>query len=99
MNASRNYGLLRTIAQVLKILAWVALAAGVIGFIIALSTAGRAGNELVRALASAGAVAAPVLGVVWFVQLYGFGSVLSLLMDIEQHTSALAARPPTPPAR
>ena len=32
MNASRNYGLLRTIAQVLKILAWVALAAGVIGF-------------------------------------------------------------------
>ena len=33
-------------------------------------------------------------GIIWFVQLYAFGSILSLLVEIEQNTRALAAFEP-----
>jgi hypothetical protein len=38
-------------------------------------------------------MAAPIFGIVWFVQLFAFGSILSLLIDIEANTSALAKPP------
>jgi len=101
MNVPRKYGLLRVIAFLLRLLAWLALVAGIIGAI--------AGFILLRGylphdvnlpnwLPVIGLVAPLVAGIVWFVQLYAFGSVLALLIDIEENTRALAARSAAPPA-
>lgn len=95
MNVSRKYGLLRAIAFILKLLAWVVLAAALIGTIVLLTNIGgstAADNQLLRALGSAGVVATPLLGVIWFIQLFAFGSILSLLVDVEENTRALAAQ-------
>ncbi len=43
-------------------------------------------------LPGAGSVGVPLLCVVWLVQLFVFGSILSLLIDIEENTRALAGR-------
>jgi 1,4-dihydroxy-2-naphthoate octaprenyltransferase len=91
MNASRKYGLLRTIAFVLKVLAWVVLAVGLIGMLVSLARTGSP-DPLGRALASLAAIILPVTGIVWFVQLFAIGSILSLLVDIEENTRLLAER-------
>jgi hypothetical protein len=93
MSVPRKYGILRVVAVVLKIVAWVVLGAGIVGMIIVLANAGTLPAAL-RPLASAGTIAVPVIAIVWFVQLFGFGSVLSLLIEIEENTSMIAARPP-----
>jgi hypothetical protein len=85
MNTSDKYKLLRTIAFILQLLAWLALAVGVIGALIAL-LAGIPG-----ALKLVGLVTALLVGIGWFVQLYAFGGILSLLADIEENTGLLAA--------
>jgi hypothetical protein len=43
-------------------------------------------------LASLAAIILPVTGIVWFVQLFAIGSILSLLVDIEENTRLLAER-------
>ncbi len=94
MNVPRKYGLLRAIAFILKLLAWVVLAAALIGTIVLLTNLGGStatDNQFLRALGSAGVVATPLLGVIWFIQLFAFGSILSLLVDVEENTRALAA--------
>ncbi len=93
MSGSQKYGILRVIATILKFLAWVVLAAGIIGMFIVLANAGKMGDAL-RPLATAGTFAVPIIAIVWFVQLFGFGSVLSLLIEIEENTRGIAARPP-----
>ena len=94
MNVPRKYGLLRAIAFLLKLLAWIVLLAALIGTVLLLvgfdSSLANAPDWL-RALSTAGLVAAPLLGVVWFIQLFAFGSILSLLVDVEENTRALAA--------
>ncbi|MCX6031521.1 MAG: hypothetical protein NT169_19755 [Chloroflexi bacterium] len=94
MSVSQKYGILRVIATILKFLAWVVLAAGIIGMIIVLANAGKMPDAL-RPLATAGTFAVPILAIVWFVQLFGFGSILSLLIEIEENTREIAARPPS----
>lgn len=85
MSSPQKYGIVRAIAFVLKLLAWVALAAGLLVALISLGS-----PAILRSL---GLVIGPLVGIVWFVQLYAFGSILSLLMDIEENTHALATQP------
>lgn len=87
MNIPRNYDLLKLIASILKLLAWVALVLAVIGVIVALAA-------MPGALKLVGVVVALLVGIGWFVQLYAFGSILSLLIDIENNTRMLASNPP-----
>jgi hypothetical protein len=96
MNVPRKYSVLRVIAFVLKVLAWVVLAAGIIGMIALLSAGSGLSSDLqvLRPLTTAGALTAPLVGIWWFVLLFGFGSILSLLIDIEEKTREIAARPP-----
>jgi len=93
MNVPQRYPVVRVISFILKLLAWVALAAGLIAAIVALTIGGGAGG-IVQALRTVGAIAGPLMGIIWFVQLYAFGSILSLLVDVEENTRALANQPP-----
>ena len=92
MNTPQKYGLLWTIAWLLKALAWVALVVGIVGTIVALVSLGGTGDPLLRGGWTAGAILLPLIGISWFIQLYAIGGVLSLLIEIEQNTRALAAR-------
>jgi hypothetical protein len=94
MDVPRRYGLLRVIALILKVVAWVVLVAGIIGLIAGLGAAGNVAEPTLKSLASLGAWAMPVLAVVWFIQLYAFGSIISLLIDVEENTRAMATQPP-----
>jgi hypothetical protein len=94
MNVPRKYPVLRVIALVLKILAWVVLAAGLVGMIALLSTGSRltGADQAFRPVTTAGAFAVPLMAIVNFVLLFGFGSILSLLIDIEEKTRAIASQ-------
>jgi hypothetical protein len=92
MSVTKKYGILRVIALILKILAWVALGAGVIGMFVVTGNAGKLPDAM-RPLATVGTFGSLLIGIVWFVQLFAFGSVLSLLIDIEESTRELASRP------
>ena len=92
MNALQGYGLLRVIARVFKFLAWVILVLGIVGLIVALVSLGGAGDPLLRVIWTVGAILLPVMAISWFVQFYAIGSVLSLLLDIEENTRVLAVR-------
>jgi hypothetical protein len=93
MNGPHKYGVVRALAFILKLLAWLALLAGVLVAIAAgVSTTGGA-PPLIQIIRSAGLIVGPVVGVIWFVQLFAFGSILSLLVDIEENTRVLAAEP------
>jgi hypothetical protein len=96
MNVPRKYPVLRVIAIVFKVLAWLVLAAGIIGMIALLSAGSGLPSELqvLRPLATAGAFAVPLTAIVWFALLFGFGSILTLLVNIEEQTRELSARPP-----
>ncbi len=97
MSIPRKYGLLRVIAFILKLLGWLVLAAGISGAIVVATMSGRLPQdtpEMFRTLAQVGALAAPIIAIVWFVQLFAFGSVLSMLIEVEEKTRGLAARPP-----
>lgn len=97
MSVPRKYGLLRAIATVLKVLGVIALLLGLVGMVWVLAT-GNSGAAL-DALGTAslpswirttGAALLPLIGLVWFIQLFAFGSILSLLINIEENTRALA---------
>lgn len=91
MSLPPKYGIVRAIAFVLKLLAWIALVAGLVVAIVSASAGG--GGGILQVLRSMGLVIGPLVGIVWFVQLYAFGSILSLLIDIEENTRVLAAQP------
>ena len=96
MNVPHKYGLLRAIAFVLKLLGWIVLVSGVIGAVslamVAVVNRTGAAALLPQAVGLAGTGMVALLGDIWFVQLYAFGSILSLLVDIEENTRALAER-------
>ncbi|PKO21097.1 MAG: hypothetical protein CVU38_16545 [Chloroflexi bacterium HGW-Chloroflexi-1] len=74
-------------------LAWLILAAGIAGAIFALvALRGTAEFELEWTIWTVGAGLLSLFGVSWFILLYAIGSVLSLLVEIEQNTRLLAAR-------
>jgi hypothetical protein len=96
MNAPRKYRVLWVIALILKVLAWVSLGVAIVGALFAVpslfSAVGR-GAPWYEILPFGLMLGAPIFGIVWFVQLFAFGSILSLLIDIEANTSALAKPP------
>lgn len=95
MTRAPRYQILRIIALVLKVLAWVALAIAVIALLIALPSflsATARGAPWYEVAPWGMMLSLPVLGVVWFVQLFAFGSIISLLISIEENTRALASR-------
>jgi hypothetical protein len=96
MNVPRKYSLLRFIAFLLKLFAWLILLAGIAGTILGfVFVASRSGGNLPDWLQFAplvGTILLPIVSIVWFVQFFAFGSILSLLIDIEQNTRLLAAR-------
>jgi len=91
MDVPRRYGLLRAVAVVLKVVAWIVLIAGIVAGIFSLLSVGGSSTPLPRTLWVAGIILGPLLSLLWFVQLYAFGSVLSLLIDIERNTHQLTA--------
>ena len=95
MNVPRKYGLLRFVAFLLKLLAWLVLLAGIIGTALGLVfLTAQSGNqpEIFKALSAVGVVALPIISIIWFVQFFAFGSILTLLIDMEENTRLLAAR-------
>lgn len=94
MSVPRKYGFLRIVAFILKLLAWLALLGGVVGAIVAKTPLSNLlqGLNLPAWLPGASTVGVLLICVIWFVQLFVFGSVLSLLIDIEENTRALAGR-------
>lgn len=91
MNAPRKYGLVRAIALLLKIVAVVILLIGIAALVASLFY----GNQLrlPQWMTLGGAVGAPLVALVTFVQLYAFGSILSLLVRIEENTRAMLQQP------
>ena len=97
MKVPRKYGLLRLIAFVLKFLAWIILLAAIAGVVGGLMFLRSSQQEWVRMVSLVGLITLPAIGIVWFVQLFAFGSIMTLLIDVEQNTRALAAAPNAPP--
>lgn len=98
MSVPHKYGVVRAIAFVLKVLAWIALLVGLGSAIVIGTSSGAAGaNTLVETIRAFGMVIGPLVGIVWFVQLFALGSVLSLLVDIEENTRLLVEQPSVAP--
>ena len=94
MKASREYPVLRFIAFVLKLLAWLMLIGAVVAIILAapsLLSALSRNAPWYEVLPWGALLSLPVFGIAWFVQLFAFGSILSLLIEIEENTRILAA--------
>jgi hypothetical protein len=95
MEMPRRYRVLWIIALVLKVLAWVALAGSVLALLIgvpSLIAATARGAPWYEILPAGMMLGFPIFGIVWFVQLYAIGSILSLLIDIEDNTRTLSTR-------
>ncbi len=98
MKVAHRYGFVRAIALILKVLAWLVLLASIAGAVFGVTLLGRTAAQtlLPTALLGTGTVIASLLaGIFWFVPLYAFGSILSLLLDIEENTRALATYQPS----
>ena len=92
MDVPRKYGLVRAIAALLKLLAVIVLILGIVALVGSLQLGKQPG--LPNWVSVGGAVAAPLIALLTFFQLYAFGSILSLLVKIEEHTRAMAQTPP-----
>jgi hypothetical protein len=87
MKTSRDFGLLRGIAGFLRVVGWIGLVLGIIAAIALLFTG------LPPFLRWTGVLLAVVGAIAWFVPMYGFGSVLHLLLDIEKNTDLAVSQP------
>jgi len=95
MNLPRRYQVLRIIAFILKLLAWLMLLGALIAVIVALPaflSASARGAPWYEVAPWGAMLGLPIFGIVWFVQFFALGSILSLLINIEENTRALAAR-------
>lgn len=90
-NVPRKYGLVRVIAVLLKIIAVFILVLGIAALVASIGLGNRV--ALPQWLTLGGAVAAPIVAIATFVQLYAFGSILSLLVKIEENTRAMLQPP------
>jgi hypothetical protein len=79
--------LLRGIAAFLRVIGWIGLVVGVIAAIVLFFTG------LPPFLRWTGVALAVVGAIAWFVPMYGFGSVLHLLLDIEKNTNVVVSEP------
>jgi low affinity Fe/Cu permease len=91
MNVAHKYGFVRAIAWILKILAVIILIVGILALIVSFGAGPR--FQLPQQLMVGSGAGALVLALVTFVQLYAFGSILSLLVKIEENTRAMLGAP------
>jgi len=91
MNVPRKYGLVRAIAVLLKLLAVVVLILGIVGLVASLNFGGQL--ALPQWISVGGAVALPLIALLTAMQLYAFGSILSLLVRLEENTRAMTQPP------
>ncbi len=95
MKVARRYGLVRVIAFILKLLAWIALIVCIAGAIFGVTLFSRPTPFLSPSiLGTSTLIGAILIGLLWFIPLYAFGSVLTLLLDIEENTRTLATDAP-----
>ncbi len=92
MDVPRKYGLVRAIAAFLKVLAVIILILGIVAVVGSLQWGKQ--FALPQWITLGGAVAAPLIALLTFLQLYAFGSILSLLVKIEEHTRSMLQTPP-----
>ncbi len=90
MKKSGDFRFLRGIAAFLRALGWIGLVLGIIAAIAVFFLPG-----LPPYLRWIGVFLAAVGAIGWFVPMYGFGSVLHLLLDIEKNTE-LPSPDPSP---
>lgn len=83
-----EYGLLRTVSKLFKIVAFLALAVAVIGFLFGIVRLLGSGSGIVRWAQVIGAAIAVYWGFTQFMVLYAIGEGLNVLLDIESHTRA-----------
>jgi protein-S-isoprenylcysteine O-methyltransferase Ste14 len=91
MNVPRKYGLVRAIAVLLKLLAVLVLILGIVGLVASLNFGSQL--ALPQWISVSGAVALPLIALLTAMQLYAFGSILSLLVKLEENTRAMAQPP------
>lgn len=89
MSVPRRYGLLRVIAFIIRLLAWLVLLAGIGGALWTLIVQSRSAAPLPY-LTAILIVGLPLVALTIFVQVFAFGSILSMLINIEESTRALA---------
>lgn len=92
METPRRYRLLNLIAWLAKILAWVVLVGALVGGVTMIAQGGDAWPGIIfggNGRAILGAIAI-VGGVYCFLQMFIFGSLLSLFVDVEQNSRASA---------
>ena len=87
---SRKFRVLRALAIVSKILAWIALAWGIIAFFISLVTAGLLGKWFLSGVA--GAFLGLAGGILIFIGLYAWAEVIYVLLSIEDSAAIVAKK-------
>ena len=100
----RKFRVLRIVASILKILAWIGLVLGVLGGCGTLTIGLLAGGSSPRELGPLGILGGAVGGVVlilfallYFLFIYAYGELISLLIALEENTRLTAERLKEPP--
>lgn len=83
MDVPQKYGLLRAVAFILKLIAWIILIAAIIGGFVLMLNLGSG-------LGTWSGLGVMAVGVVTFLEVYAVGSILSVLVDIERDIRAAA---------
>ncbi len=81
----RKFTVLRTIAVLFKLIAWVFLILAIIGFVVSLVGVGIPGQR------GGGGVAVLILigGFIYFLFIYAWAELIHLFLSIEEHIRAL----------
>jgi hypothetical protein len=85
---NERFRILRALAIVLKIIAWVVLASGVIAFFVLLAMGSLIGRGMISGVA--GAFLALVYGIIVFISLYALAEIIHVLLSIEDSARTVA---------
>lgn len=83
-----KYRVLRALAIVFKIIAWIALASGVIAFFVFLAAGSLVGRGFIPGVA--GAFIGLVYGIIIFISLYAWAEIIYVLLSIEESARKVA---------
>ncbi len=83
----KRFGVLRTIATIFKIVAWVVLVITIIGFFVALL-----GSSLFGRGGIASSFLVLIIGVIYFLSLYAFAELIYLFLSIEENVRLIASK-------
>jgi hypothetical protein len=92
----KKYTALRIIATIYKILAWLILVLGIIGFIVAIITGSLAGSKAFRAGIGGGflgflsGIGILIYTIIAFIGLLAFSEAIYVVLDIEENTRKTA---------